>query len=330
MNLFEKVKKFFPRGSGRRYLILLVIVLGIPVAVFLVRRIATYIPQAQVATVSLTSSPATGSLPPNLTVRVNLNAGASRVGFVRFVLNFNPAHINLAGEISTTARLRQSREPATDPWIIKTSMAEANSTGRVVVVLALDELDRSNPPSGTFEVASFPIRVVATGQNLTTQLTFNVTDSQVVDMDAQALNISTSGSTFTLNPVTSSPTPTSTPTRMPTPTPTPSPIRTPTPTLTPTPTRLPTPTPTRVNTPTPTSSGTITTTPTPTPICIDGDANCDGSVNILDYSIFFASFGKGPGDPGYDPRANLNHSPDGLVNILDYSVLFYNFGNRRP
>lgn len=81
--------------------------------------------------------------------------------------------------------------------------------------------------------------------------------------------------------------------------------------------------------PTATASFTITE-PTPTPDCnFSGDTNCDQSVDILDYSILFASFGKIPGQSGYDPRANINHSSDGKVDILDYSVLYYNFGNKR-
>jgi len=50
-------------------------------------------------------------------------------------------------------------------------------------------------------------------------------------------------------------------------------------------------------------------------------------VNLLDYSILFASFGKQQGDPGYDSRADL--TGDNKVNLLDYSILFANFGNKR-
>lgn len=335
MGFKAKFRSYLPKGSGVRLILLLVILLGLPAAILIVRSTIKYIPKAQVATVSLTANPASATLPPNATIRLNLNAGAERIGFVKVVLTFNQAHINLAGEITTSTRLRQNREPAADPWITKTSMANANSSGRIVLVLALDELDRTNAPTGTFEIANFPIRAVATQQNLSTQLNFTVAESQIVNTNTDALNITASGSTFNLNPAVTA-TPTSTPTGTPTNTPTftPTPTNTPTPTRTPTPTATRTPTPTATATSTPTGTSTFTPTGTiavtPTLDCnFPGDANCDQRVDILDYSILFASFGKAPGDPGYDPRANLNHDSAGLVDILDYSVLFYNFGNIR-
>ena len=324
MKFTHKISSYLPKGTMARLALLLVILIGLPAAIFIVRKAVQYVPKAAVTTVTLSTTPASATLPPNATVRVNLSAGTQLIGFTRVVLTFNPAQINLASEVTTTTRLRQNREPATDPWIVKTTMAEANSTGRVVIALGLDELDRANPPTGTFEIANFSVRSSTTQTNVSSQLAFTVSDSQIVNMTAEAQIIASTGSTFTLNPVVTN-TPTATPTA------TPSPTRTPTPTatFTPTPTRTPTPTPTPTMTPTGTVPPvTITNTLTPTPNCWPGDANCDGNVDILDYSILFASFGKLPGQVGYDPRANLNHDSAGAVDILDYSVLFYNFGHR--
>lgn len=337
MGFKAKFRSYLPKGSAFRLILLLVILLGLPAAILIVRKSIKYVPKADVTTVTFSSTPSTATLPPNATIRINLNAGAQLVGFVRVVMTFNNSHINLASEITTTTRLRQNREPATNPWITKTSMSEANSTGRIVLVLALDEQDRANAPTGVFEVANFSIRAVSTQQNLATQFNFSASESQVVNMTAEAQIVAASGSTFTLNPAaTVTPTFTTTPTRTPTPTPTftATPTSTPTATRTPTPTATRTPTPTATSSPTPTGTvvptGPITSTATPTLDCnFPGDANCDQRVDILDYSILFSSFGKLPGQTGYDPRANLNHDSAGLVDILDYSVLFYNFGNIR-
>ncbi len=57
---------------------------------------------------------------------------------------------------------------------------------------------------------------------------------------------------------------------------------------------------------------------------IPGDINQDGSVDIVDYVILFANFGKLVTDQGADPRADL--VPDGKINILDYTILYENFG----
>ncbi len=90
-----------------------------------------------------------------------------------------------------------------------------------------------------------------------------------------------------------------TPTLPPNPTPTPTPIILPTepfptsatPINTPVPTQTPIPTPTRTPTPIPTSGPSPTSQPTPTlqPSCTrkgEGDSNCDGVINGIDYSIF--------------------------------------------
>lgn len=106
-------------------------------------------------------------------------------------------------------------------------------------------------------------------------------------------------------------------------TPSPSPTQSPTlePTASPSPTPEPTPTATPSPSPSPTPSPTPSPSPTPTPI--PGDANSDGVVDIVDYSILQSEFGK------HEPpelRADFNN--DGQVDIVDYSILVKNFGSR--
>jgi trimeric autotransporter adhesin len=50
-------------------------------------------------------------------------------------------------------------------------------------------------------------------------------------------------------------------------------------------------------------------------IRLTGDVNADGVVDCVDLNIVKASFGKRVGDPGFDPRADING--DGVVNIRD-------------
>jgi hypothetical protein len=50
-----------------------------------------------------------------------------------------------------------------------------------------------------------------------------------------------------------------------------------------------------------------------------GDRNGDGVVNCADIDIVKASFGKSIGQPGFDPRADVN--ADGVVNIFDLSTV---------
>jgi len=56
---------------------------------------------------------------------------------------------------------------------------------------------------------------------------------------------------------------------------------------------------------------------------LEGDANDDNCVTILDFSILANTFALGEGEPGFDPRADFNQ--DTFVTILDFSLLATNF-----
>jgi hypothetical protein len=64
---------------------------------------------------------------------------------------------------------------------------------------------------------------------------------------------------------------------------------------------------------------------------LEGDANNDNSVDLLDFSILLATYNKFIGDTGYDPRADFN-GDDG-VDLLDFSILLLNYnvyGDENP
>jgi hypothetical protein len=63
-------------------------------------------------------------------------------------------------------------------------------------------------------------------------------------------------------------------------------------------------------------------------VLLEGDANDDNCVTILDFSILASTFGLEIYDPGFDPRADFNQ--DGFVTILDFSLLAANFGQCGP
>ena len=67
-------------------------------------------------------------------------------------------------------------------------------------------------------------------------------------------------------------------------------------------------------------TATSTPTPTPTPVGKLGDVNHDGKVDIFDYNILVANFGK----TGSAVTGDINH--DGKVDIFDYNILVANFG----
>ncbi len=61
---------------------------------------------------------------------------------------------------------------------------------------------------------------------------------------------------------------------------------------------------------------------------IPGHLNSDGAVNIFDLRIVAKAFGSRPGDPFWDPRADLNL--DGKVNIYDLALVAIHYGKTTP
>lgn len=174
-------------------------------------------------------SPSPVSLPPNRSVELRLDSGSERIVFVHAEFTFNASKVNLSGEITTTTQL--------GTVVQKTTAGQANSSGRVVVALALDTTQVGSEPSGNFLLATIPLTAVSSTPN--DQDTLQFTTTEVVNTATQALTVTTENGTINLNTGGGTPTRTPTPSRTPTPTRTPTPSRTPTPggpTLTPTPT----------------------------------------------------------------------------------------------
>jgi glutamine amidotransferase PdxT len=59
-------------------------------------------------------------------------------------------------------------------------------------------------------------------------------------------------------------------------------------------------------------------------LLLEGDANNDNCVQVVDFSITKNTFGKSIGQPGYDARADF--TGDDVVNTLDFNLLKGNFG----
>jgi hypothetical protein len=63
-------------------------------------------------------------------------------------------------------------------------------------------------------------------------------------------------------------------------------------------------------------------------ILLEGNANDDNIINMLDFSTLATSFGTSSGVAGYDPRADFDRN--GQVNMLDFSLLASNYSKTAP
>jgi hypothetical protein len=59
---------------------------------------------------------------------------------------------------------------------------------------------------------------------------------------------------------------------------------------------------------------------------IPGDIDGDGKVDLSDLGILLATYNLCPGDPGYNPDANLADDGDPCINLADLGVLLANYG----
>ena len=249
-------------------------------------------------------------------VQNNIKVGDIQYGDRTFTFTSIPNLIQVVNEWIRTANDSKASTPTT----LATFKVNANA----IVYVAHDDRITTKPPwmSGWTD----------NGMNLvnieTTPVTFSLysksfASGQPVTLGSNGGSSGTSGMyTIIVVPAT---TPTITPTNSPTPTPTRTPTPTPTRTLTPTPspTNSPTPTPTRTPTPTATRTPTpgVTHTPTPTGSSLQGDANGDGRVDLIDYVIWLNHYGQNTQNGPTDGDFNS----DGRVDLIDYVIWFNNY-----
>lgn len=137
------------------------------------------------------SSPQT-TLPPNQTVDIVLDAQTTRIVFAHIEFTFDQTKVQLADEIQPANSLTSV--------VGKTSLAQANTSGRVVITTALDPGSQNNPPTGVFSIASFVLASIAGGGNQTTELLFDDPKIQIVQLNTAVLPVTTVPTTLTLNP----------------------------------------------------------------------------------------------------------------------------------
>lgn len=149
--------------------------------------------------------PGTTTLTNDTPIRVMANYPAKNVVFAKIVATFDPSKIRMTSEISSN--------PAMTTVVQKSSMADANASGKFTVVTASSPAD--TPLSGNFMLATFNISPLSGVTSGTTNINFVTNEMQIVDNNTQALPITPGNLIINFNNSVGTPLPTIPPTLVP-------------------------------------------------------------------------------------------------------------------
>lgn len=112
-------------------------------------------------------------------VKIMADSGLKDVAFARIAVSFNPQILNLTADLVPNPLLKTVIDK-TDPQI-------ANQDGKAVWVVGASP--NSDRPKGKFEIGTFKLKAVGSGQS---ELTFRSADLQIASGDAQEMQFQTS------------------------------------------------------------------------------------------------------------------------------------------
>lgn len=149
-------------------------------------------------TVSLSVLPSTVLLNPEGTVDIVLQSGSTPIGFVAFTVTFDSSRVQVQQDITTPRGL---------PAILKkTSLEEANRTGKIQIIQALFDPSLMKappePPVGLIKLAQFHFKETGTKSTSNIPLSFVKSSVQVLssnkDTSNPTLSVTTKDGAFTL------------------------------------------------------------------------------------------------------------------------------------
>ena len=176
----------------------IIVIIGILVGSFLVRKPVHPNASATEEIVDVYFYPSTITVPSSTPTTLMMNARSNKVAFSRIQLNFDPAKVKLASEVSLSSPLKNTIKVST--------MAEANSTGKLLIVVALATADKANPPTGVFVIGNLRFSPVDATANLATLVSINTANTQVVSITPTNLPLNTSNVSIMANVATPQPT----------------------------------------------------------------------------------------------------------------------------
>jgi len=188
-------------------LVLPVLVIGLFAGTWGLKNYRLFSPKATGVKVYLVPTSAVLRSGTEASFDVMVDSDINSVSGVHVEIPFNNANLNLSREITLGQGLGQTLKVST--------MAEANTSGKIVIARGLNIANKSNPPKGVFLLATVWLR-----PSTTSTLTSTITPEavKISDMSSSLLSqVGVIGSTININPVitttvTTSLTPTGTPT----------------------------------------------------------------------------------------------------------------------
>jgi hypothetical protein len=177
---------------------LLIILIALPIAITLLYQGIKLLTKGATANVTASFNPESSSVPPNQNLGIVLDAQTAKLAFVRLEFTFDASKVQLTSDPQITATKFTN-------VVEKTTMAVANQQGKVVIAVGLDPQWVSNPPTGSFEFARVSFARVGSASG-TSALSWNVSGSQIVDIDGSVATITgrngsiTAGTASTANP----------------------------------------------------------------------------------------------------------------------------------
>lgn len=210
------------KKSKHKIFILVFILLLIPLVVFFLQR--------QVKLKSKASTASQVNFYFDNSNNLMLDSAGQSLGFVRTEVDFDKSKLKLLNDISLGNVFNSVIE--------KTDKVTANTTGKIVLVLALSPTDNINSAVGSVLLAHLPFGFVNSSGNQSASVNVNLANTQVVTMNSQVSPVSMVPLTLSLNVVTNN---TPLPTRSPSPVNTQKPIATIAPTRSPLPVITPRP-----------------------------------------------------------------------------------------
>lgn len=196
---YQKKSPFLQVVSASFLLVMVVIMFYF--ANYLIHERQSMLVSASAGQANIFFEPSTITIPPDGLVNLWITAD-KQLGFVSAQMSFDRTKLKLAQEIVLD-------QPALKQVIVKSTMAEANTTGKINLTIAVDPDTVSQAPTGSFKLASLKFSLVTTLADQTANLELVSSSLQLVDLGAIPFIVTSSNSVFSLNPqVASTPTPT--------------------------------------------------------------------------------------------------------------------------